>query len=69
MEDTGCLVPSEDIDAMAEKLMWCKSHPELCKTLGLRARQRVETHYGMDAMVKAYESIFTNVLGRSRLPS
>ena len=52
------LVPSEDVDALAEQLAWSRDHRTEAAALGLRARARVEERYSMTATVRAYETLF-----------
>jgi glycosyltransferase involved in cell wall biosynthesis len=38
----GFLVPSRDVEALAEKLEWCRTHPEGLAEMGRAARRRAE---------------------------
>ena len=58
LNDTGILIPSDDIDVMTQKLEWCKAHPKECQKLGLAARERLEQHYSLDKTVEAYDALF-----------
>lgn len=64
LENTGLLVPSDDVDAMSDKLAWCRKHRAKCKALGLSGRARVEARYSLDRTVATYDEIFMRALGR-----
>jgi sugar transferase (PEP-CTERM/EpsH1 system associated) len=52
---TGELVPSNEPEAMAKKIIALASQPELAKTMGHRGRSMIEQKFSMKAMVAAYQ--------------
>jgi glycosyltransferase involved in cell wall biosynthesis len=58
----GVLVPSNDANALAEKLNWSVRHRRECKQLGEKGRARVESLYHLGGMVEAYERLFERLV-------
>ncbi len=67
--ETGFLVPSEDHETMAEKIVVLLADSALRKRMGEASRQRISQHFTTEAMVgkilDAYEQLFVE----KRLPS
>lgn len=61
---TGTLVPSGDPEALAAALERYASGPALVHEHGLAARLRVTRHYGMQAMVAAYQALYDELCER-----
>lgn len=55
---TGALVPPGDGEALAAELERYASRPAMAREHGLAARLRVTQHYGMAAMVAAYQALY-----------
>ena len=59
---TGFLVPSEDHQAMAEKIVLLLKDSAMCKKMGEESRERILRHFTSEAMVAkilaAYEQLF-----------
>jgi sugar transferase (PEP-CTERM/EpsH1 system associated) len=55
---TGHLVPSEDVQAMANALWHCYCEPEKTKRYGQTARQRALAHFGLSGMIERYRAVF-----------
>jgi colanic acid/amylovoran biosynthesis glycosyltransferase len=59
--DTGFLVPERDADALASKIDYLLSHPEIWEPLGRAARAHIESFYDIeklnDELVEIYESL------------
>ena len=58
---TGFLVPERDVEALAERLMYLLSHPEIWQKMGRAGRNHIEQHYDInklnDELVRIYEQV------------
>ncbi|GEM_PF-424110 len=61
---TGFMVEPGDFEAMAEKIVTLLKDNSLVARMGQAGRERVETHYGIDQMVRQTEDLFERLLGR-----
>lgn len=61
--ETGRLVPLRDPHALAEAIVDLHSNQSLLETYGRNGRARVEAEFGLDRMVRSYESLWAMVLG------
>lgn len=61
--ETGWLVPSGDADALARALHQAAADPDLLRTMGEAGRCRVEARFTLPAMVRAYDRLWTRLLG------
>lgn len=57
-EITGRLVPSGDVDAMAQALLHYMLNPQQAHDNGRTARAQAQRDFGMDAMVAHYDQLF-----------
>jgi glycosyltransferase involved in cell wall biosynthesis len=48
--ETGFIVPPDDVDALAAKISWIRSHTREASTLALRGRSLVEREFAADAI-------------------
>lgn len=55
----GFLVPSEDVEAMAEALKTYWTTPALALAHGVAARKLAVARFGLDAMVQQYDAVFS----------
>lgn len=55
---TGALLPSQDVQAMAEALLWQWANPVRAAAMCLQARSHVEAHFSLDAMVESYAALY-----------
>jgi glycosyltransferase involved in cell wall biosynthesis len=60
---TGLLVPPSDPDALAAALLQLLDDPSMAGALGKRGRDLVESEYGLEAMIRATEAEYLDVLG------
>lgn len=59
-EESGYVVPSDDADAFAERLLTLLHMPERERTeMGQRGRRRVEERFSMAAQLDAYHALYT----------
>lgn len=64
---TGRLVPTNDVEAMAQAIVDYARHPESARAAGQAGRKEVERHFSLDAMVGAYQALYDRLLfGTSR---
>jgi glycosyltransferase involved in cell wall biosynthesis len=61
---TGFLVPTEDSDAAAARLLELLDHPALARTMGQEARLLIEEHYSIDAVIQQLTRQYDTLLGR-----
>jgi glycosyltransferase involved in cell wall biosynthesis len=59
---TGYLVPCEDPDTMAQAIEKILKDRDLSKKMGQAGRELVEGKFSIETMVKAYDSLFTDLL-------
>ncbi|MEO0603229.1 MAG: N-acetyl-alpha-D-glucosaminyl L-malate synthase BshA [Myxococcota bacterium] len=60
--ETGFLVPLDDVDAMADRVVTVLSDPDRQKRLGAAARARALDAFRLDARVGEYEALYERVL-------
>lgn len=56
--ENGLLVPAGDSQALAEALRRMRRHPEWAGQLGSSAARSIGIHYGVEAMVRAVETVY-----------
>lgn len=61
---TGYLIPAADPQAMALRLVELAARPEQARHMGLAGRQRVQSHFSMQAMVSTYQAVYDRQLHR-----
>src|SRR5262249_48151277 len=55
---TGFLVPVQQPDRLAERMVHLLQNPDLCRTMGQQARARVMQHFEVSSMVARYETLY-----------
>lgn len=55
--ETGFVVPAKSSEKLAEAIIKILENPELQKSMGLKARQRVREHYTYEALIKKFFQI------------
>jgi len=63
---TGLLTPAGDETQLSSALMRLVTDASLRRRLGAAARQRVEEHFSLDAMMAQYAAIYRRLAGRIR---
>jgi len=61
-EQTGRLVPASDPEAMALTIIAYARNPEQARAQGRAGRAEVERRFSLDAMVRAYQSVYDRLL-------
>jgi glycosyltransferase involved in cell wall biosynthesis len=62
----GFLVPLNDIDKWAEKIIFILSNKQACEDIGRKARSKVENKFSMDRTLRELESLYTSCLANKR---
>ena len=62
--ETGLVVPSDDLPAMAQALCQLAQQPHEAARLGAAGRKAVEARFSLQAMVGAYRRLYDNTLRR-----
>ena len=55
---TGYLVPLRDPEALADKILLFLRDPRLAASIGQAGRKKVETAFGLEKMVRDYQSLY-----------
>ena len=63
---TGALVPSQDVEAMAQSLHVLAADPDQAQRLGHAGRAEVERRFSLQAMVSGYQALYDEMLARHR---
>jgi glycosyltransferase involved in cell wall biosynthesis len=61
---TGLLVPMGDALRMAEAIDYLLTHPEKAAEMGIRGRERVQTHFTIQKTARMVEAVYGEVCGR-----
>lgn len=59
---TGLIMPSGDIEAMAQALVSLAGNPDRAQSMGQAGRARVERQFSLPAMVSAYQGLYDRLL-------
>jgi glycosyltransferase involved in cell wall biosynthesis len=62
----GLLVPPKDVDALSEAILHLIRHPAQAQRFGQAARQTVQDHYSIDAVVDRYVKLYSSLLGSEK---
>jgi len=63
-EQTGLVVPSDDVAAMAQAMCRLAQQPRDAARMGAAGRTAVEQRFSLQAMVAAYQAMYDAALGR-----
>lgn len=63
---TGYIVPSADPLSLAHQLLALAANADLIRSMGQAGRQRVQSHFSMQAMVATYQRVYDQQLRRVR---
>jgi len=61
---TGLLVPMGDALRMAEAIDYLLTHPDEATEMGVRGRERVQTHFTIQKTARMVEAVYGEVFGR-----
>ncbi len=59
--ESGCLVPPSDPDALARVLLELADDPDRRRRLADAARERVESHFDLEQMIRAHEELYLSL--------
>jgi glycosyltransferase involved in cell wall biosynthesis len=59
---TGLLVPMGDAPRMAEAIDYLLTHPDVATEMGIRGRERVQTHFTIQKTARMVEAVYREVL-------
>jgi len=66
----GLVVPAQDVDALAEAILWCYQHREESREMGKAARRRIENQFKLEhynqRIVALYRALAETPAGASR---
>lgn len=62
-EETGLLVPVDDVSALAEAILWMVENPEFARVMGSKALEIVRANFSVEKMQQEVFSIYEQVLG------
>lgn len=60
--ETGCLVPPNDADALAERLAWLHCHPHIAQRMGWAGMRRAHRHFTWRNVAANIASVYESVL-------
>ena len=61
-QNTGALVSSNDPVMLSQKILAYLNHPTLATTHGFNAREKTETRFSIDTMVRGYARIYDDAV-------
>ena len=64
--ETGFIIPPEDVDALLDKLLFLKNHPDISHAMGKAGYERVISLCSVERMIDEYEALYTRLLAESR---
>lgn len=62
-QETGLLVPKNDIDALATAMEYVLTQPKIATEMGQRAHEDVKERFGIPQLIKNYTAIYSQILG------
>lgn len=60
--EDGFVFPSEDVQALAERIEWCVTNKAELDSIGKKARKLYEKHFSMSAFEKSFTEVIHNAL-------
>jgi glycosyltransferase involved in cell wall biosynthesis len=64
---TGHLVPPDDVQAMAARLIQLARDPQAAARMGQAGRRRMEARFSLRGMVNAYQTVYDQQIYRARV--
>ncbi len=61
-EETGLLVPPGDVEALAQAICWCISHPARAAAMGAAGRDHVEREFSWEVILDRLERVYRSVV-------
>ena len=63
--ESGLIVPPADADALAQAISQLAENPELNRSMGNRARQRIATHFNLEQSVEGHRRLYESLVGNT----
>lgn len=60
---TGLLASPRDPEGLASSVLWMLDHPVEARQMGMRARERVRSHFGRSDMCHGLDTLYAELLG------
>ena len=60
--ETGFLVPIGDVKALAEKILFLYEHPNVCKEMGKKGREKIEKESSLKVITRQMKKLYTEIL-------
>jgi colanic acid/amylovoran biosynthesis glycosyltransferase len=61
---SGFLLPERDVEGLAQKLVYLIEHPEVCRAMGARGRQHVESQFDIRKLNEELTAIYEQTVAR-----
>ncbi len=62
---TGFLVPIENVNALVEKLLFLKNHPDQRRRMGMESQQTVTSLCSIDRMISEYQKLYQGLMQKA----
>jgi len=59
---TGFLVPFGDVKGFSEKVLYLMKHPEVCKEMGEKGKERIEKEFSLNVIMEQMKNLYTEIL-------
>jgi len=60
-EETGFVIPPDNPEKLAERLMYLYENPKVLRKMGIKSRARAEEAFSLDAMIRRHEEFYEDV--------
>ncbi len=60
--ETGFLVPFGDVKALTEKILFLHEHPDVCKEMGEKGRERIEKEFSLNVIIEQMKNLYIEIL-------
>ncbi|MEA2015811.1 MAG: glycosyltransferase, partial [Actinomycetota bacterium] len=59
---TGFLVPFGDVKSLAEKILFFYEHPDICKEMGKKGREKIEQEFSLNVIMEQMKNLYIEIL-------
>jgi len=60
--ETGFLVSFRDVKSLAEKILFLYEHPDVCKEMGRKGRERIGQEFSLNIIMEQMKNLYTEIL-------